>query len=320
MKQIRFSFIILSLVSVFFTSCGKKCEMPVTVKVNAGADQTVPFTATTVTLTGTVTSGATSNMSYLWSELSGPNTATISSNNSATTSAINLVPGVYSFQFQATNNAGSVGLDTTTITITALHTLIIQPTITTGQDAEVVYVPGLYDGNGAYGTDSILRVSDWTYLGTEGWTRSFVKFTALNSLPAGTVITSAKLSLYREDSTTYWNYGTDQGNSYYPGSPYPLSNPLWLQRATADWDQSTITFNNQPPVTTLDEVAVPATTVHYGSNVIDLDVTQLINDMIATPGTNYGFCIRLQTEGYYREQAFNSSESQNGPKLVITYQ
>jgi hypothetical protein len=322
MKKISISIISLSLIGTLFTGCTKKCDMPATVKVNAGTDQFVILPTDSVTLTGTVVNGSTANTTYLWSVISGPSVPTFGSGTSAVTYATNLVQGTYVLQFQATNNAGSIGLDTTTITVDTGKIIIIQPTSTTGQDAEVVYVPGVYDGNGTYGTDSALRISEWTYLGTPGTTRSFVKFMALNTLPAGAVITSAKLSLYGMDSAQFAYYGTAEGDNYYPGSPYPLSNELWLQRATADWDQTTITYNNQPAVTTVDEVAVPASTSQYSSNVINLDVTQLIQDMVATPGTNFGFCIRLQNEGYYRSVGFNSSEAStnNGPKLVVTYQ
>jgi hypothetical protein len=323
MKPIRFSIIALSLLSVFFTSCGKKCDMPDAVKVDAGADQTVLLPATTATLTGTVTSGLTPNTTYLWSELSGPNTATISSNNSATTSASNLVLGTYSFQFQATNDAGSVGLDTTTIIVSGNKTIIIQPGLLSGENAEGVYIPGWQDGNGVYGnTDSLLRISDWTYYGGgygEGWSCAFIKFTALDTLPVGSTILSAKLTLYGVTTPSIQYYG----NSSYPGSPYGTDNSLWLQRATADWDASTFSYNNQPPVTTVDEVAIPESTTQYNYNVTDLDITQMVKDMLATPGTNFGFGMHLQVQEFYREMDFLSCsarpDSSVGPKLVVVY-
>ncbi|HMG82042.1 MAG TPA: DNRLRE domain-containing protein [Ferruginibacter sp.] len=327
MKQIRFSIISLSLLATLFTSCQKKCDMPATVKVDAGTDQTIVLPVDSVTLTGTVTSGSTSNTAYLWSVISGPSVPTFGNDNATVTYAKNLVQGTYVLQFQATNNAGTTGFDTTTITVEPPKTIILQPGAATGQDAEVVYVPGLDNGNNAYGTDSILRITDWTYFSQgygEGWTHAFVKFMGLNNLPAGSVIKSAKLSLYGLSSTTSTDIGYPEGDNYYSGSPYPLSNEMWLQRATADWDQTTITYNNEPAVTSVDEVATPTSTSQFNSNITDLDVTQLVKDMVATPGTNYGFSITLQTAGYYRSQSFYSSEgspdSSLAPKLVITFQ
>ncbi|HTB52256.1 MAG TPA: DNRLRE domain-containing protein [Ferruginibacter sp.] len=327
MKQVRFSIIALSLLTTIFASCGKHCDMPAPVKVDAGSDQTIILPVDSVTLTGTVISGSTPNTTYLWSVISGPSLPTFSSDISAVTYAKNLVEGTYVLQFQATNNAGTTGFDTTTVTVEPHHTIILQPGAATGQDAEVAYVPGYADGNGLYGTGSVLMITDWTYYANgagEGWTNAFIKFTGLNNLPVGWVIKTAKLTLYGLDSATYANVGFPQGDSYYSGSPYPLSNEMLLQRATADWDQTTITYNNAPAVTAVDEVVTPTSTSEFNSNITDLDVTQLVKDMVATPGTNYGFNITMQTAGDYRSQSFYSSEgspdSSKAPKLVITFQ
>jgi hypothetical protein len=325
MKHIRFSIIALFLVTSFFTSCKKACNMPSPLVVTAGTDINISLPIDSVILTGSVKSGLTTNTTYLWSELSGPNTANIRSNSSATTSASNFVAGTYSFQFQATNDAGNVGFDTTTVTVNnnGVKTIIIQPGLLSGQDAECSYVPGWIDGNGIYGQDTMLRVLDWTFYAQgygEGWNRSFVKFTALDTLPVGSTIVSAKLSLYGVTTPSAQYYGC----SSYPGSPYnSTSNNLWLQRVTANWDETTLTYNNKPPVTSVDEVAVPMSTSRYNYNITDLDVTQLIKDMLATPGTNFGFGINLQVQAYYRQMDFLSSEaspdSSNGPKLVVIY-
>jgi hypothetical protein len=327
MRLVRSSLIVFSLITLLLAGCAK--ETAVTVTVNAGSDLFVQLPADTVNLSGTVTSGQTTNVSFLWSPVTGPNTPTIANNNFASCFINNLVAGTYVFQFQAICN-GTTATDTVTVIVLPLRTktITIQPGLYTGQDAEAGYTPGLYDGNGASGTDPWLRIVDWTWYAVgagEGWSRSFVKFTALDTLPANAVILSAKLSLYAlSDSLTI--YSGFPGDSYYPGSPYNGSgpNPLWLQRCTQNWDQTTLTWNNQPTTTTTDEVAVPASTSQFSYNVTDLDVTQLIRDMKATPGTNYGFLMRLQNEQFYNSMNFDASEakpdSSTGPKLVVTYQ
>jgi|GEM_PF-1544803 hypothetical protein len=325
MSKIRFSIVALSLLTIFFIGCAKKCDMPTAVKVDAGPDQSISLPITSVTLTGSVTSGSTSNTNYLWSILSGPSNPTITTNSSTTTTATDLIAGNYLFQFQATNDAGNVGLDTVSVTVNnaGYKTLIIQPGIATGQDAEVDYVPGVYDGNGNDGTFPVLRAIDWTYYGQggyEGWYRTYIKFTALDTLPTGTQIESAKLTLYGVDS-----FAGYAGNSTFAGSPYTSSgdNTCILDKVTGNWNQSTITWNTMPGVTTTDEVIVPPSTSKWNYTTSNLDVTQLVQDLIATPGSNFGFCMRLQTETYYREIVYASSEasadSSNGPKLVIIY-
>jgi len=69
---------------------------------NAGPNQTT--TGSSVTLTGAASQGATS---YLWTQLSGPNTATLVTPTTVTTSATGLITGTYIFQLAI--NGGSSG-------------------------------------------------------------------------------------------------------------------------------------------------------------------------------------------------------------------
>ena len=50
-------------------------------------------------------------VSYRWTQISGPNTATIATPNSATTTVSNLISGVYVFRFTITDNFGFSGFD-----------------------------------------------------------------------------------------------------------------------------------------------------------------------------------------------------------------
>lgn len=312
--------------TLLFTGCTK--ETATTITVNAGSTIFVQLPADTVILTGTVTSNQSGNLSYLWVSLSGPAVPLIINGNSISPKIDNLVAGTYVFQFQATTSNGYTAIDTISVIVLPLRikTITIQPGAFSGQDAEVTYAAGLYNGNDLSGTSKLLRIQDWTYFAQgagEGKTRSFIKFTALDTLPASTTILNAKLSLTALSFIPYTGFFPF---SYYPGSPYNTygDNRLWLQRCTQNWDQKTITFNTQPAVTAVNQTEVPASTSEFNYNVTDLDVTQLIKDMKATPGTNFGFCLRLQNESYYRSMAFDASEtkadSSSAPKLTITYQ
>jgi K319-like protein len=324
MKPIQFSITAFLFAALFLASCKKECPNMMT--VDAGPAQSIVLPLDSVTLNGTVKTGATTQMTYLWTELSGPDTFIVANNEHPSVVVHNLIEGTYIFQFQATNSNGLTAVDTVSVIVSPviLKTLVIQPGAVTGEDGYVVYAPGVYDGNGNAGTNELIA-EYWTYVaqgGTTGVTRSFIKFTALDTLPAGATIVSAQLSLYALSFTPYAGY---MGDSYYPGSPYNSygDNKVWIQRATADWDKSTLTYNNQPATTTTDEVEIPASTSQFNYNVSNLDVTQLIQDMKATPNTNYGFCLRLENEAIYRNMAFDASatkpDSSTGPKLVLTY-
>jgi hypothetical protein len=330
MKPIKLFLINLLLAGGLLTGCTKMCNKIPAIIVNAGPDQTIQLPASSATLTGTVTQGQDPTLVYTWSEISGPNTPVITNGTTTTAGVTGLILGTYIFQFQAENSAGTlIGLDTTKITVTPLtvYTLTIQPGRFTGEDASPYFDNGRpVVATELMGDDSILDIEAWTFYangGTTGGARAFMRFTALDTLPSTAVILSANLSLYA--ATTDGLGGGYIGDSYYPGSPYNSygDNSLWLQRVTGSWDQTTIDYNNQPATTAVDEVAIPASTSRYNYSVANLDVTQLVQDMKATPNTNYGFCMRLQTEAYYRSMSFDASESKpdssTSPKLVITY-
>ena len=50
-------------------------------------------------------------VSYKWTQVSGPSTATIATPNAATTTVSGLISGVYVFRFTITDNFGFVGSD-----------------------------------------------------------------------------------------------------------------------------------------------------------------------------------------------------------------
>lgn len=318
--------LIIALTSyIFLPACKKDHADPFI--VDAGTYQTIQLPTNSVTLVGTIKSGGTSSMSYAWLLISGPNVPNIVSSTSATTQVNNLVEGKYIFQFQATNNNGTTAVDTTSVTVLSkvliIRTITIQPGIITGQDAKVLNIAGGGEANVNYGNNGFIELTAWTYGGNSGTIRSFLKFSALDTLPADAVITDAKLTLYPVSDLLWPGY---LGNSTYPSSPYNSygDNKAWLQRCTQSWDESTITYNNQPAITTANQVEIPASTSRYDYIVSGVDVTQLVKDMKTTPGTNFGFGLRLQAEAIYRDMRFDASESKadssTGPKLVVTYQ
>jgi Calx-beta domain len=207
-------------------------------------------------------------------------------------------------------------------------TKIFRPGPADGIDAQAVKIvgcnpgnPNAESGNVNYANNPELNMSQWTYNGLgcgEGTIRSFIKFTQLNTIPAGAVIQSAKLSLYGLASSLTG----PQGNSYYPGSPYNSygENKCWIQKVTADWNENTLTYNNQPATTSANQAEIPVSTSQFNSNALNIDVTQLVKDIMT--GQNYGFMIRQQVEQYYRNLGFSSSDATDStrwPKLEVTY-
>ena len=60
------------------------------------------------------------------------------------------------------------------------------------------------------------------------------------------------------------------------------------------WNEQSITWNNQPNVTTQNQIIVPASSsVHQNYNI---NVTSLVQDIINNPNSSFGFSLKLQTE------------------------
>lgn len=87
--------------------------------VNPGPNQTVIYPAFTfTTLSGTATgNGGATITSTLWTQISGPNTAAITTASSLTTTVTGLKPGTYVFQLQATDSNSNTSFAQMQVTV-----------------------------------------------------------------------------------------------------------------------------------------------------------------------------------------------------------
>lgn len=203
------------------------------------------------------------------------------------------------------------------------QTYLFKPDATIGEDASIMTTYGCHpDGypsvaeiiNNETGTE--LAYSDWTYNAggcNHGTIRFLIRFTGLNSIPPGATILNATLRFYGMPTSLNW------GNSTFPGSPYPLTNPGWVERVTSGWAENTVTWNTQPSTTTTNQVAIPFSTSRFNWDA-SLNVTNLVQD-IRSSGVNDGFMVKLQTEAIYRAVFFASSDHADPtlwPELEVT--
>ncbi len=97
------------------------------------------------------------------------------------------------------------------------------------------------------------------------------------------------------------------------------SNDAVLQRIISPWTED-VAWSNQPTTTSSNEVTLAQDTISNQDYI--LDVTSLLQDIIADPNNSFGFLLKLNTETPYRLLAFASSDHPNTslhPKLEITY-
>ena len=206
------------------------------------------------------------------------------------------------------NICGGKTSNVLTVTVVGGNTLILQPNATIGMDALVSSHPANVNTNLGAITD--FNAEAWTYGGTPGISRSFIRFD-LTSIPANASIQQATFTLYNNPTS-----GNNNGNH----SNLSGSDASWLQKVTASWNENTITWNNQPGTTTLGEVVVPQSTSNHED--YNLVITGLVQDMVTNPSSNFGMMIRLQNENYYRCLIFGSSDNADStkwPKLTINY-
>jgi len=159
-----------------------------------------------------------------------------------------------------------------------------------------------------FADDSDMWVGAWTVGGSPVYSRIAMEFD-LSTIPSTVTIDSAKLYLY---ASPFPNVG-DMVNS-----DYGSADACFIQRITTNWSPSSISWNNPPVTTTVDEATIPQSTSSFQNDIID--VTALLKD-IQTNG-NYGFAIQLQNENYYNIRQYASSLYSNAtlrPKLVVSY-
>ena len=149
-----------------------------------------------------------------------------------------------------------------------------------------------YNPNGNYSSSQYLGVG----LNPNGLERSFVKIPTLPTLHSGDMVTSAKYHL-----TSYVYAGNNQVN---------------LCEATVNWNPSTITWNNQPPHSSVirDFKVIDSTNTTY-----DYDITFLTKNWYNYPSTNYGFVLMNNNETYAYNVFYSSKNSINQPYVTIDY-
>jgi hypothetical protein len=280
---------------------------PATVPVaNAGSDQTVQLPASTFVLSGSGTTQNGTITGYLWTRISGPNVPAINNASSATTFVSGFIAGTYSFQLHVTNSSGLFANDTVVINVIGIQTITLQPT----NNPNEVHFAILGSTPGSDPNAPELVAAAWTVGGIPFYVRGAFKFD-LSSIPSNATILSAKLTLYSNPTPI---------NGNHVDANYGSNNSMFISRITANWSAATLDWNNQPPVSTTDQISIPQTSQPF-LDLVDIDVKTMIASMVST--NNYGFMIQLQNEIIYDSRIFCSSkytDATKHPKLVVTYQ
>ena len=147
-----------------------------------------------------------------------------------------------------------------------------------------------------YGSSSTLFIDDSDLI-----MRIYIRFD-LSSIPSNAQIIYAKLSIYRSDT----------------GSN-PTGKTVKIYRVTEDWNESDITWNNQPNSVS---VETDSATIPSGQTWLEFNVTGDVQGFINGSYDNYGWVIKCSdcpndSEAWFRSKEY--SEADYHPKLEIIY-
>lgn len=244
---------------------------------------------------------------YLWSQISGPNEATIIDESSPSAWAKKLIAGKYLFQLLLIDKSGLTAVDTVGVTVkpSSVRTLDLSPS--NNPDESNIAILGNQDASNHTSIEEPLAA--WTINGVPITVRNLLKFD-LGSIPANATILTAHLYMYSDTipqngDLVHANYGTD--------------NSFVVQQVASAWSSSSLTWFNQPQGLTANQVVVPNTTQPYLN--MDINVKDMVSSMVSN-NANYGFKLSLINEVLYTSRIFCSSyysDVSRHPRLVVTY-
>jgi hypothetical protein len=99
------------------------------------------------------------------------------------------------------------------------------------------------------------------------------------------------------------------------------SNACALQLITSPWNANTVTWNNQPETTPVGSASIQQSSYSL-ENYLYIDVTELIREIHASPGSSHGMMLNLQNEALGRGMAFHgslASQVDKRPRLLVIY-
>ena len=193
--------------------------------------------------------------------------------------------------------------------------LTLQPDANTGKDATIWYLSNQNlpvwgaTNSSNYGNSPDFVAIEWKWIRFPGRKHSLIEFD-LSSIPLGTVIDSAFLSLYHDTNSVEGSHINISG-----------TNAGFVQRIIEPWNESTVTWNNAPNTTLQNQVLIPQS-INPTQNYENIIVTALVQDMLDNPNSGFGFKIKLQIPNFYRKLVFASSDNADSllhPKLVVYY-
>ncbi|UII30977.1 tandem-95 repeat protein [Fulvivirga ulvae] len=176
---------------------------------NAGSDITLTLPTNATNLSGSATDTDGTIATYLWEQISGPSTSTITNAGTATASVSNLVEGTYQFQLTVTDDDGAQDTDIVQVTVVSVPPNVA-PVANAGPDKNITLPTNsvILNGN-ASDSDGTIASYAWTKIsGPATFTLSGQNTATLtaNNLVAGTYV--FRLTVTDDDGASHFDNAT----------------------------------------------------------------------------------------------------------------
>ncbi len=187
------------------------------------------------------------------------------------------------------------------------QTYTLQPGAEEGKDCEI----WSYSQSSAQrGDTQSMNVYTWTYNGIKTTKRALIEFD-LSTFSSDMNLLKASLSLYYNPDDPYESVEEHSGE-----------NEIFIERVSDAWEENTVLWNNQPSTTSENRIEF-SKSKNARQNYLDIDVTQLVQNMLDDPENSHGFMVKMQNEeDPYRMIILATSdhpESSYHPKLVLEF-
>ncbi len=154
-----------------------------------------------------------------------------------------------------------------------------------------------------YGTAISTTVAHWTWYGPgcgEGVIRGLWQFD-LNPATDHTMLYDNRATVH-----LFFPTGSAEVHNYVGGA---TNNQFYVERVTQSWNELTVTWNNQPNVTTVNSILVPSSSTNPSSEDYIIDISNLAYEWICNGEPNYGIKLRMWSESeLYRRVSFTNRE------------
>jgi Domain of unknown function (DUF4082) len=247
--------------------------LPVTT-ANAGANQAIVPPTSSVTVNGSASTGPIT--SYLWTQISGPNTGTITSPTTVSTTITGLITGTYTFQLALNGGTSGTLIDQMNVTVSA------SPVASAGPD-QTIQLPTnsvTVNGSGSTGASTYL----WTRISgpnTPTITNSTSVSTTITGLIAGAYVFQLginggttgslidQINITVNPATAIANAGNNQTITL-PTSSVSLSGSASVGATSYSW--TNVSGPNTPTITTPTTVGTTVTGLIAGTYVFQLSI------------------------------------------------